>query len=201
MPSELVLRWIFLLVFVGMFFISGYFRRRARQSGEAIRRDREGRGTLLARVVGAAVLYLPFVAYALQPTWMQWSSVHVPLWIRWLAGLVGFAMLPVLAWVMMSIGKNVSETYLTKESHKLITAGPYRWVRHPLYTVAAIALLSLSVAAANWLMLAVALAALIAISLFVIPREEAELVRKFGDEYREYQARTGTLVPRVFRRA
>jgi protein-S-isoprenylcysteine O-methyltransferase Ste14 len=127
--------------------------------------------------------------------------MSLPLWIRWLASIVSVGMLPVLAWVMISIGKNVSETYLTKESHNLITAGPYRWVRHPLYTVAAIALVSLSIVAANWLMLAVAIAAPIAITLFVIPREEAELVAKFGDEYREYQARTGRLAPRLIRRA
>jgi protein-S-isoprenylcysteine O-methyltransferase Ste14 len=199
MPNELVFRYIFLLVFVGMFLISGYFRRSARQSGEAIRRDREGRGVLAARVLGATVLYLPFVAYGLQPALMEWSSIQAPLPIRWLASVVGVAMLPVLAWVMISIGKNVSETYLTKESHKLVTAGPYRWVRHPLYTVAAIALISLSIVASNWLMLAVAFCAPIAIGLFVVPREETELIRRFGDEYREYQARTGMFVPQILR--
>ena len=201
MSAELVFRWILLFVFLGMFLVSGYFRRRARQSGEMIRRESEGWRVLLARLIGAAVLYLPFAAYAVQPSWMEWSSMSLPLWIRWLASIVSVGMLAVLAWVMISIGKNVSETYLTKESHNLITAGPYRWVRHPLYTVAAIALVSLSIVAANWLMLAVAIAAPIAITLFVIPREEAELVAKFGDKYREYQARTGRLAPRLIRRA
>jgi protein-S-isoprenylcysteine O-methyltransferase Ste14 len=197
----LVFRWILLFVFLGMILVSGYFRRRARQSGEVIRRESEGWHVLLARLMAAAVLYLPFAAYAVQPSWMEWSSMSLPLWLRWLASIVSVAMLPVLAWVMITIGKNVSETYLTKDSHKLITAGPYRWVRHPLYTVAAIALVSLSIVAANWLMLALTIAAPIAIALFVIPREEAELVGKFGDEYREYQARTGKLAPRLIRRA
>ena len=190
-----------MFVFFSMVLVSGYFRRRARQSGEVIRREREGWRVLLARLLAAAVLYLPFAAYAVQPSWMEWSSMSLPLWLRWLASIVSVAMLPVLVWVMISIGKNVSETYLTKESHKLITAGPYRWVRHPLYTVAAIALVSLSIVAANWLMLALTIAAPIAIALFVIPREEAELVGKFGDEYRDYQARTGKLAPRLIRRA
>jgi len=146
-----------------MVLVSGYFRRRARQSGEVIRRESEGWRVLLARLLAAAELYLPFAAYAVQPSWMEWSSMSLPLWLRWLASIVSVTMLPGLVWVMISIGKNVSETYLTKDSHKLITAGPYRWVRHPLYTVAAIALVSLSIVAANWLMLALTIAAPIAL--------------------------------------
>ena len=111
--------------------------------------------------------------------------------------VVGLAMLPLLYWVMISIGKNVSETYLTKETHVLVTHGPYRWVRHPLYTVATIVLVSLSVVAASWFMMAMALVAFIAIAVFVVPKEEAELIRKFGSEYREYQKRIGRFAPRL----
>jgi protein-S-isoprenylcysteine O-methyltransferase Ste14 len=92
--------------------------------------------------------------------------------------------------VVSSIGNNISETFLTKEKHVLVTHGPYRWVRHPLYTTATIATISLSILAANWFMLAMACVAFIGIAALVIPREEAELVRKFGDAYREYIQRT-----------
>ena len=103
-------------------------------------------------------------------------------------------------WVMTSIGKNVSETFLTKETHELVTDGPYRWVRHPLCAAATGMLISLSIVAANWFMMTMTLIALVAIVGFVIPREELELVRKFGNEYREYQERTGRLMPQLFGR-
>lgn len=197
MLSEQVFRACFVVLFLGTFFISGYFRRRARQSGEAISRSSEGNGRLFARLVGAALLYLPMVAYAVNPRWMEWSAIALPGWVRWLGVGVGLAALPFLYWVMTSIGKNVSETVLTKPSHELVGHGPYRWIRHPLYTVAALALVSLSLVAANGFMLAMALLALPAIAVFVVPGEEAELVRKFGDEYRAYQQRTGRLIPRI----
>ena len=106
-------------------------------------------------------------------------------------------MLPLLYWVVSSIGNNISETFLTKENHVLVTFGPYRWVRHPLYAVATMGWVSLSILAANWFMLAMACLAFIGIAVLVIPREEAALMRKFGNEYREYMQRTGRFAPRL----
>ena len=197
MNGQQLSRWLFTAILLGAFLISGYFRRRARQSGGAIPRAREGRLSLLLRVAFAAPLYLSLFAYVVNPDWMAWSSVHLPAWLRWLAAAVGFSMLPLLYWVMRSIGSNVSETFLTKERHVLVTHGPYRWVRHPLYSVATIAFMSLSILAANWFIASMAILALIAVYLLVIPREEAQLISKFGTEYRDYMQRTGRLAPRL----
>lgn len=197
MSDDQLSRWLFIAIFVATFSISGYFRRRARQSGEAIPRAREGKLSLLSRIVFAAPLYLSLFAYMVNPDWMAWSSIPLPSWLRWLGAVVGFGMLPVLYWVVSSIGSNISETFLTKENHVLVTHGPYRWVRHPLYSVATIGFISLSILAANWFMMAMAILIIIGISLLVIPREEAELIRKFGTDYRDYMQRTGRLAPRL----
>jgi len=180
-----------------MLFISGYFRYRARQSGEVIPRAREGKPAVLGRLLFAAPLFLSIFAYMLNPQWMAWSSLLLPDWLRWLAAAVGLAMLPMIYWMFRSIGKNISETFLTKESHVLVTHGPYRWIRHPLYTFAMIGLISLSLLAANWFMLLLSCLAFIGIAAFVVPREEAELGRKFGEAYRVYQERTGRFIPRL----
>jgi protein-S-isoprenylcysteine O-methyltransferase Ste14 len=133
----------------------------------------------------------------LNPDWMNWSSVPLPDWARWGGVAVGLSVPALIYWIMISIGKNISETYLTKESHQLVRHGPYRWIRHPLYSVATLAFASLGLIAANWFMLAMALIAFAAIAVLVVPREEAELARKFGDEYRDYQRRTGRFIPRL----
>jgi len=197
MANDQLFRWFFIAIFVGTLSISGYFRRRARQSGEAIPRVREGKLALLSRLLLAAPLYLSIFAYMLNPAWMAWSAISLPTWLRWVGTAVGLAMLPLLYGVFSSIGNNISETFLTKEKHVLVTHGPYRWVRHPLYSAATISLVSLSMLAANWFMLAMACAAFLGIAVLVIPREEAELIRKFGDEYREYRERTGRFAPRL----
>ena len=197
MNEQQFFRLIFSAVFLFTFSISIYFRRQARQAGEVIRRAEEGRHILVLRVLFAAPLYLSIWAYMINPGWMSWSTLRVPGWMRWLAALVGVGMLPMVYWQMRSIGRNISETFLTKEHHALVTHGPYRWIRHPLYAVSTIILVALSLVAANGFMLAMAVLSIFIVTFFVIPREEKQLILKFGEAYREYQRRTDRLVPRL----
>ena len=198
MEHSRLLRWLFIAIVVGMVSISGYFRYQARRSGEAIPRAREGKLMLLARLLVAAPLYLAMIVYSSNPDWMAWASLPLPTWLRWLGTAIGLSTLPLLYWVFSSIGSNISETTLTKEQHVLVTHGPFQWVRHPLYSVATVTLISLSVVAANWFMLGMACLAGFAIAVWVVPREEAELEQKFGAQYRRYMKRTGRLTPWLF---
>lgn len=197
MNGEQLFRSLFIAIFIAAFSISGYFRRKARKTGDVIPRAREGKLSLSLRLLFAAPLYLSMVAYMANPNWMAWSSMPLPSWLRWAAAAVGLGMLPLLFWILRTLGSNISETFLTKENHTLVTHGPYRRVRHPLYTVATIAFISLGILATNWFMMAMALLAIILISTVVIPREEDNLIRKFGVEYREYNERTNRLLPRL----
>lgn len=197
MSPESPFQVAFIAIFLSTIALSSYFRRRARASGEAIPRAAEGKAAVLARLLFAAPLYLSLLAYVLNPAWMAWSSLPLPVWLRWTAAAVGVATIPLLVWVLRSIGRNISETYLTKERHALVTHGPYRWVRHPLYAVSSLAFFSLGVVAANAVIMGMAALAIAAIALLVIPREEANLERKFGDRYRAYRRRTGMLFPRL----
>jgi protein-S-isoprenylcysteine O-methyltransferase Ste14 len=49
--------------------------------------------------------------------------------------------------MFLSIGANISETILTKRTHQLVTHGPYRWIRHPLYAFSLLELFSLALLA------------------------------------------------------
>ena|SRR5215472_1636072 len=124
MASSQIFRWPFIVVFVGMMSVSIYFRSKARAS-EAIPRGREGGLVLLARLLFAAPLYLPILAYMLNPDWMAWAAVPLPIWLRWLGAAVGLSALPFVYWVFSSIGSNISETTLTKETHRLVSHGPF----------------------------------------------------------------------------
>lgn len=197
MSSEQPFRWLFIAIFVAAFSMSGYFRYKARQGGDVIPRAREGTLSILLRLLFAIPLYLSVLAYMVHPNWMAWSAVSLPAWLRWTAAVLGLGMLPLLYWVLRILGSNISETVLTKERHTLVTEGPYRWVRHPLYTVATAAFLSLGILAANWFIMLMAVLVIIGMALVVIPREEAQLLEKFGDSYREYRKRTGKLTPRL----
>ncbi len=79
----------------------------------------------------------------------------------------------------------------------MVTGGPYRYVRHPMYTAIAIFGLGLFVLApANWLILVPGVLGFGVLMAVRIRREEEVMVEQFGDAYREYAQRTGRFLPR-----
>jgi protein-S-isoprenylcysteine O-methyltransferase Ste14 len=128
---------------------------------------------------------------------VSWCSLPLPAWLRWAGGAIGlFVVPPLLFWTFRSLGKNLTDTVVTRREHSLVTHGPYRWVRHPFYVVVFLWGMSLSLVTANWLLaaLVVAVVAMLAARTRV---EEAKLAERFGDEYRSYAGRTGRFIPLV----
>jgi protein-S-isoprenylcysteine O-methyltransferase Ste14 len=195
-PEDLAFRLVFIGIFAAGLAISTYYRRLARKSGEVIPRHREGKLALILRAALALPLLAVILLYTFLPRSLDWSAAALPAWVRWLGAALGVACLPVIWWVFCSIGANVSETVLTKTGHKLVTVGPYRWVRHPLYAVALVEILALSLIAGNWLMTLLWLIAVLVFRYVVIPIEEANLIAVFDAEYKRYREGTGALMPR-----
>jgi protein-S-isoprenylcysteine O-methyltransferase Ste14 len=193
-----VFRWLILGILLTAIGTSGYFRRRARVDGGTIARREEGASLVALRAVVTLPLLAAIVTYVINPRWMAWSAFNAPDWLRLAGVALGIVSIPSVYWVLASLGKNVSETVLTKPNHELVTAGPYRWIRHPLYATGLTLLLAVGLMAANVVLLLFAVLAAILIRYVVIPREEAALERRFGDEYRRYTMRTRRLLPRVF---
>ena len=198
MDIELIFRLIFLIVLVLTFSISAYFRRRARDSGEVIERQAEGRTVLFLRMALALPLLLSLILYIVYPQALDWAKMSLPLWLRALAAVTAILCVPLIYWVFRTIGDNISETVLTNSDHQLVTEGPYRWVRHPLYGTALLLLYSLSLMASNWFLFGYAVLALIVFRLVVIPAEEEQLLEAFGEAYQQYQQHTSALVPKIF---
>lgn len=192
-------RLLTLLVLLATIGTSAYFRYRARMSGGHIPRRAEGVPFAALRAVVALPLFLAPVLYIVNPDWMRWSSFALPMWLRWVGVGLGLLTIPAAQWVFRSIGRNVSETVLTKERHELVTVGPYRWIRHPLYAVGILLFVSIGFMAANWFILGLAALSGILIRFLVIPIEERELSLKFGERYRQYMTATGRLFPRFTR--
>lgn len=192
---ELIFRIIFFSVFVITICVSGFYRKKARESGETIERSREGGLVLAGRLLIALPILVLILLYTFAPDWISWSRISIPIWLRWI-GVILAIFCPLLAvWVFKSIGNNISETVLTKQEHELITRGPYRWVRHPLYSMGILLIFSLGLIAANGMLLLFGLAALIIFRFVVIPAEEKNLIEKFGNKYKEYRIQTGTMTP------
>lgn len=198
MRDERAFRAVAAALLVSAFSISGYHRHRAERAGEerGTAWREEGLPVAVGLRASGLALVLALAAYVLNPRWMGWSSWDLPSWLRWSGAGLGAASLPLAHWVFVSIGENITPTVTTRKDHELVTHGPYRRVRHPLYSVGTTFFVSLSVVAANWFM-GLASVAVLAMLLVRLPREEAKLVERFGDEYRAYAQRTGRLLPRL----
>lgn len=198
MENEIIFRIVFFLVLILTFLISGTFRRKARESGDVIERRAEGGVVVFMRLVFALPLFIALLLYIFYPQAIAWSQVMLASWFRYLAAIVAILCIPLIYWVFRSIGKNISETVLTKNNHQLVTHGPYKWVRHPLYASALFLLFSLSIMAANWFLFFYCIAGLLIFRYLVVPAEETKLIDRFGERYVEYKRNTGALAPRLF---
>lgn len=99
-------------------------------------------------------------------------------------------------WARRHLGKNWSAYPTLKENHELITSGPYRFVRHPIYTGLLLALLGSALALGSfWVIFFIAVCLVFVNRIFV---EERLMLREFPDSYPEYRRRTKALIPFIW---
>ena len=193
---------VFFRMFAGVLFFSAlaisiYFRSGAeRASGEQLDRSEEGKALRITLRLGGLLLWLTLIAYLINPVWMGWASYASPVWLRWLGMLTAGTGLALTFWMFRSLGKNITDTVVTRREHQLVTHGPYRWIRHPLYTFGTLFYLGLGLIAASWLIMLMACLAFFLLSLRT-PKEEAQLLARFGDEYADYTESTGRYFPKL----
>ncbi len=185
-----------LILFTGMG-ISIYFRRKAdKETGEKISRKVDGSAMMNIIRFGGLILWLSPLVYLINPNWMNWSKIGLPESIRWLGVGIGILCALGIYWLFSSIGSGITPTSATRKEHKLVTRGIYRWIRHPLYTIGSSFIVSFGMMADNWFITAFGILAFILMAVRT-PKEEANLIEKFGDEYREYMKHTGRFLPRL----
>ena len=195
--NENIFRSIAALVLFTGLGISIYFRRKAdKESGEKISRNADGKPMMLVIRIFGLMLWLSPLVYLTNPQWMTRSKIGFPEWVRWLGIGIGELCTFGIYWLFSSIGSGISPTSATRREHKLSTSGPYRWVRHPLYTIGSSFYISFGMMADNWFIAAMGILAFILMAIRT-PTEEANLIEKFGDEYREYMKRTGRFFPNL----
>jgi protein-S-isoprenylcysteine O-methyltransferase Ste14 len=101
-----------------------------------------------------------------------------------------------LVWSRQTLGGNWSQTVSAKEDHELVTSGPYRYVRHPMYTGGLVACLGSAMSAGG--VFVFLLLILTPLFLWRVVAEDELLSRQFPREFPEYKARTYALIPLVW---
>ena len=111
------------------------------------------------------------------------------------AVVVTLAGMAFAVWARVYLGRNWSSAPVIKEQHRLIRSGPYRLVRHPIYSGILLALAGTFLA--NGKVRGVVAVLLVWIAWKIKSRMEEEfMVRTFGVDYEEYRRTTGALLPR-----
>jgi protein-S-isoprenylcysteine O-methyltransferase Ste14 len=200
MATENTFRFVLAAIFIVVLIIrKAYEGQAAVTAKEALKTDLD-KPLLIA--LQSSLMALSLVAMMLwvgKPGWMVWSSLWIPVWSRWAGVALGVMGTGLLLWTHLTLGRNFFSGVKIRQGHELITGGPYRWVRHPMYVAFIILGISFTLVSANWLVGAAWLSgtAVTLASRFGV--EDAMLEDEFGDEYREYRANTGAWFPKVGR--
>lgn len=160
-------------------------------------RWREAIGSrLLDRALVLACVLL-FVAPHLVPRPLSARFVPAGEALPLLGALMVAAGLGFAAWARRHIGRNWSGRVEVKEGHALVRSGPYRFVRHPIYTGLLLAIVGTALALGEW---RGALAVVLVLGVLArrIGAEEQRMRQTFP-EYEEYRRATPALIPRPFR--
>jgi protein-S-isoprenylcysteine O-methyltransferase Ste14 len=141
--------------------------------------------------------FLSVGLWIIVPQWISGFQLALPVWIRWLGVGVALSGVVLTLWIHHVLGRMYSAKLEIQKQHQLVTVGPYRKVRHPMYTVLNLFSLSVSLISANLLLMLFAV--FVAIPFYWIARgEEKMLIDQFGDEYLEYMKHTGRFFPQLF---
>jgi len=117
---------------------------------------------------------------------------------RWsVLGLIAYVGSVVLRNVAIrTLGQFWSLHIEIRSQHQIVREGVYKFVRHPAYSAIILEVLSIPLTVNSWWMMIFATLTYIPILLLRLKNEEAALVEKFGEQYRQYQKEVGALVPR-----
>jgi protein-S-isoprenylcysteine O-methyltransferase len=114
-------------------------------------------------------------------------------------GVVLFCVGLAIRWyAIIYLGRFFTVNVAIASDHRLIDAGPYRYIRHPSYAGALAAFLGLGLCIGNWASVLVLTAPILAVFLRRMHVEEAALIRGLGSPYRNYMRRTKRLIPHIY---
>lgn len=199
--DERILHIVFSALFLVFLFERGYFQAKAMKlSGEArkFRESKRKMATMIFLFLVAQLWVIGSFIYIFYPSAMAWTRFPIPAWIRWSGVIITVVGMALEFSTQLNLGKNYSTTLHISEGQSLVTSGPYRYVRHPMYTALIMVGVGIGILSTSWYFLIPFIATGIVIA-FRIGREEEAMIEKFGDEYIQYAQVTGRFFPLIRR--
>jgi protein-S-isoprenylcysteine O-methyltransferase Ste14 len=102
-------------------------------------------------------------------------------------------------WCHQALGQNWAMGLAIKKQHEFVQTGPYRWMRHPMYTHFWLLVIVQGIVLNNWLVLLFGLTSWSMLYFWRVDKEEKMMLQEFGFVYKNYMAITGRLLPKLFK--
>ena len=196
---------LFLVILFAGILMRGIFGRKSADYKKSLREltkqalEHETRLSMALLILGGIVLMVGVIVYVFYIPVFPWAQLPLPDFVRWVGILMGGISIPLIGWVHWTLGRAFSKSLTIQNGHQFVTTGPYRWIRHPMYTIFIFYFLSFFLVSTN-LFLLITWIIMVITFIIRIPKEEQMLIDQFGDAYREYMQRTGRLFPRFRKR-
>ena len=195
LTSELPYKFIIIATLTISGIIRGYYELRYMKV-TLVKIYNGSREKFLVKIVGFCIT-APVLIYIFT-TYLGFSHVAFPSTVRFVAGIIMLLNLFYFFWIHLTLGRNWSPILVISKDQQLITHGPYKKIRHPMYASIWIHLFCMLFVSANWL---VGLLGIIAFgsSYFVrIKEEENMMTDEFGKAYLNYKKNTRRIFPKLF---
>jgi protein-S-isoprenylcysteine O-methyltransferase Ste14 len=190
------MRWALGIQFVGVYGIARSVSSGFMQLGEM--KGWEWKESY-AVTIGMSVIAFPWLyqvfVYFVSPGSPSWMYIGLPNAVRWTGLAASIPVSGFLIWVFKTVGTAGAKQLVTFDDMKLATTGPYSRIRHPMYTGMFLHGITWSLFTDHWGTGGGFVALVLFLVIFRVPREEEVLLEHFGEEYRQYMARTGRFLP------
>lgn len=194
---ENTFRFILIAFTAAILMVRVYYYHKAGARREIRTRTQEQRMLGLLRMITGLPGCAALAFWMVQPADNTWAVLDLPEWVRWSGAALAPLALALLVWVHRTLDTNFSPTLRLKVSHRLVMHGPYRWVRHPMYTALMLVGLAIVLISANWPVAFITIPGMTLAVVLRIPHEETMMVERFGDQYLNYMHQTGLVFPRL----
>jgi len=127
---------------------------------------------------------------------LNFAELYPPMFIQAIGGIVTLSSILLLHKVHQSLGDNFSARLELQENHTLIKTGPYKRVRHPMYTTGFLYLIGAGLLSGNLVVLIIPTLSFTVLVALRISDEEKMLQEHFPEEWPQYRQQTGRFLPK-----
>jgi protein-S-isoprenylcysteine O-methyltransferase Ste14 len=194
-------RAAFIAIFTLLTVIRAYYRIATGTFREPLYADLEEWHFIALRGLFGVPLVAAVALYVLNLSWAPWSFVQLPAWLRWTGVGLCLAAVALITAAHRALDGSFSPTIRLRRHHRLVTTGPYRYVRHPMYAAYLLLFLGAFLLSANWVIGAGGVGVIATLMTLRLVGEERRLVERFGGAWLSYREATGAFLPQLRRPA